>query len=56
MKVCVECGSPINHVYREFSKGNIRLTKCVRFGIPAVRESIHVMTDRLIEFVGVGVV
>jgi hypothetical protein len=29
MYVCVECGAAVNHVYREFSKGNIRLTKCV---------------------------
>jgi len=28
--ICTECGQPISHVYREFSKGNIRLTKCVR--------------------------
>ena len=28
--ICVNCGSSVQHVYREFSKGNIRLTKCVR--------------------------
>ncbi len=27
--ICVECGASIQHVFREFSKGNIRLTKCV---------------------------
>jgi lipid intermediate transporter len=28
MPVCVECGSPVAELYKEFSKGNIRLTKC----------------------------
>lgn len=28
--ICVECGQAVEHVYREFSKGNIRLTVCVR--------------------------
>jgi len=26
--VCVECGAAVQHVYREFSPGNIRLTQC----------------------------
>lgn len=27
--VCVECGHPIACIYKEYSKGNIRLTRCV---------------------------
>ena len=27
--VCVECGSAILYVYKEYSKGNIRLHRCV---------------------------
>eukprot|EP00164_Ancoracysta_twista_P006979 GFYU01009826.1.p1 GENE.GFYU01009826.1~~GFYU01009826.1.p1 ORF type:complete len:240 (-),score=24.03 GFYU01009826.1:178-897(-) len=30
--ICVECGQPVNDVYREFSHGNIRLTRCERCG------------------------
>jgi len=30
MPICVECGSAVSDLYREFSKGNIRLTQCVR--------------------------
>lgn len=29
MLVCVECGEAVPHLYREFGKGNIRLTHCV---------------------------
>jgi hypothetical protein len=28
MPVCVECNSPVTELYKEFSKGHIRLTKC----------------------------
>lgn len=30
--ICIECGRPVNDVYKEFGKagsGNIRLTRCV---------------------------
>ena len=28
--ICVECGRPVNDVYKQFGgKGNIRLTRCV---------------------------
>jgi Arv1-like family len=27
--ICVECGHPIAQVYREFSRGSIRLNHCV---------------------------
>ena len=30
MPTCVECGQAVPDLYREFSKGNIRLTQCVR--------------------------
>jgi len=29
MPTCVECGQSVSDLYREFSKGNIRLTQCV---------------------------
>eukprot|EP00808_Paulinella_micropora_P028959 g27556.t1 len=38
---CIECGAPVVHVYREFSKGNIRLTKC---------ECCHQFADKYVEF------
>lgn len=29
--ICVECGRPVNDVFKQFGgKGNIRLTRCVR--------------------------
>jgi len=47
MVVCVECGCPVNHVYREFSKGNIRLTRCDNCGCIADKYVEH---DALIIF------
>uniref|UniRef100_A0A0G4GJX6 Protein ARV n=1 Tax=Chromera velia CCMP2878 TaxID=1169474 RepID=A0A0G4GJX6_9ALVE len=32
MVVCVECGAPVKHLYKEFSKGSIRLTRCEQCG------------------------
>lgn len=29
--ICIECGNFIENTYKEFSKGNIRLTICVNF-------------------------
>eukprot|EP00920_Eleutheroschizon_duboscqi_P028510 GHVT01069440.1.p1 GENE.GHVT01069440.1~~GHVT01069440.1.p1 ORF type:complete len:663 (+),score=63.07 GHVT01069440.1:357-2345(+) len=37
MGICVECGSSVSHTYREFGKGNIRLTCCDRCGEVADR-------------------
>ena len=28
--ICIECAAPVADTYKEFSKGNIRLTRCVR--------------------------
>jgi uncharacterized protein with PIN domain len=27
--VCVECGAPLEQLYREYSAGSIRLARCV---------------------------
>eukprot|EP01066_Platyproteum_vivax_P008917 Platyproteum_vivax@DN3865_c0_g1_i1.p1 len=48
MVVCVECGTPISNVYREFSKGNIRLTCCDRCGLVADK---YVELDTLTIFI-----
>ena len=29
MPVCVECASPVSDIFKQFSKGSIRLTRCV---------------------------
>jgi hypothetical protein len=28
MMVCVDCGHPIAYIYKEYSRGNIRLSRC----------------------------
>lgn len=28
LMVCVECGHPIAYIFKEYSKGNIRLSRC----------------------------
>ena len=35
MPVCVECASPVPHLWREVSPGNIRLTNCTHCGAVA---------------------
>ena len=35
MLVCVTCGSPVPHLWREVSPGNIRLTNCSHCGAVA---------------------
>jgi hypothetical protein len=49
---CVECGEAVLHVYREFSKGNIRLTRCSACGAIADKyiefESILLFLDLLL--------
>ena len=37
--ICVECGTPTDSLYREYSKGNIRLTRCVSRATPNVAGS-----------------
>ena len=32
--ICIECGLPVSDTYKEFSKGNIRLTYCSRCELP----------------------
>jgi hypothetical protein len=41
MPVCVECGAAVESVYKEFSKGNIRLTRC---------EACGKLADKYVEF------
>ncbi len=41
MPVCVECGNPVNHLYIEYGKGNIRLTQC---------ENCQSFADKYVEF------
>ena len=38
--VCVECGAPCDSLYREYSQGNIRLTRCVSEGFVANASSL----------------
>uniref|UniRef100_A0A6A7G8X0 Protein ARV n=1 Tax=Hirondellea gigas TaxID=1518452 RepID=A0A6A7G8X0_9CRUS len=39
--ICVECGSAVNHVYRDYGKGNVRLTRC---------QICHEYADKYIEY------
>jgi len=39
--ICVECGAPVAHLYREFSKGNIRLTQC---------KNCNLVADKYVEY------
>lgn len=39
--ICVECGSPVPHAFREYGKGNIRLTRC---------DNCHCLADKYVEF------
>eukprot|EP00916_Digyalum_oweni_P007577 GHVL01012790.1.p1 GENE.GHVL01012790.1~~GHVL01012790.1.p1 ORF type:complete len:280 (+),score=61.84 GHVL01012790.1:63-902(+) len=48
MVVCVECGSPVNCIYKEFSRGSIRLTTCEQCGKVADK---YVECDILIIFI-----
>jgi hypothetical protein len=38
--LCVECAAPVQHLYKEYSKGSIRLTRCVICMRPVSQSSI----------------
>ncbi|KAJ3401196.1 sterol homeostasis protein, partial [Chytridiales sp. JEL 0842] len=48
MPVCVECGSKVSSLYTEYSKGNIRLTKCASCGKFADK---YIENDSVIVFI-----
>ena len=39
--VCVECGAGIPYVYKEYSRGNIRLHRCVSAALGEGETSVH---------------
>lgn len=41
MVICVNCGVPVDYIYRDFGDGNIRLVKC---------DNCHEVADRYIEY------
>lgn len=45
--ICVECGKPVNDIYKEFGKGsgNIRLTRCVRENYYLIKKYFIVHTQ-----------
>ncbi|KNC80511.1 hypothetical protein SARC_07133 [Sphaeroforma arctica JP610] len=50
--VCIECGAPVKSIYREYSRGNIRLTRCAACGRIADKycelEAQLIITDMLL--------
>lgn len=49
---CVECSEPVTSLYQEYSKGNLKLTQCVRKGTACTDQqpSCKQFADKYIEF------